>query len=261
MTMVAVGHWLFAAGLALSWVNSGFHIVLSDRPVYLLSARAFQGRVRSLRLGLVLAASVPYAALLWLFVSGAWPEWTAIGILSMLIGIRRREIADWPDNIVVRLGKYVPAGACLTAWLVAQPFLRWAGHSGEEAHERGWQASCGVLAGAYVLAAIAKLRESGPAWVHPRYQALLVAERGFHGPRILRRFRLAIARSPHAARIVGLTGFWVGALAFLYLVPALRPFVLAVVIALHIGFVVLLGYAEPEWVIVMIAVTARASEI
>ncbi len=256
--MNRLGLWLFAGGLVLSWANSALHVALPDRPLYAMSARMFKGRVSTLRLVTLGLASVGFVGLIALFLKQASPEWVALVILLVLLGIRRLEIIQWPDNIVVKLGKYVPSAACLLAWLIASVTLRWTGKPVEDARALGWQAACGVMAGAYVLAAIAKLRQSGFSWAHPRYQALLVAERAFAGPRWLRAVRLQAARSKAASTVIGFVGLFAEFLAVLFIVPAARPWVIALVIALHLGFILLLGYFEIEWILVLVAVATLA---
>jgi hypothetical protein len=255
--VILAGEILFALGLLLSWANSAIHVALYDRPIYALSPRMFRGRVGGMRLVPVLGASVGFVGLVGLFFAGIHREITAVAVLAALVGIRRFEIAQWKGDVVVRLGKYVPAGACLLSWLVADLVLR---ALAVEAPERlAWNASCGMLAGAHVLAGIAKVRESGWAWMHGRYQALLIAERGFAGPRWLRALRLAVARSMRASWLVGVVGMLAEFGAFLFVVPAARPFVLAAMMILYLGFMVLLGYFEFEWIVVIVAVTLLAA--
>jgi hypothetical protein len=250
-----VGRWLFAFGIMLSWINSATHVALPDRPLYMRSRRIFKGRATLAKTLLLGAGTLVMLALVGAFVMRRFQEGAAFGIIALMIVIRRFEIRQWPGDIVVRLGKYVPAGAALTAWLVAQPILRGFGIAPERAHVLGWHASCGVLAGAYVLAAIAKLRESGWVWMHPRYQALLIAERAYYGPPALRGLRAWIASGRRSSSVVGVVGLFGEIVAILFVVPALRLPILAFVLLLNFGFWVLLGYLELEWMVVFVAVT------
>lgn len=257
--MNEVGRWLFAAALALSWANSALHVLWSDRPFYLMSARVFEGRVRAARAAVLGAGTLVYLPLVVAFTAGPHPEAAALALLVAMALIRRWEVAEWPDDIVIRLGKYVPAGAAMAAWLAAQPILRALGHAPDAARHLGWNAACGVVAGMYLLAGIAKLREAGLVWAEPGYQALLVAERAFYGPRVLRDFRLAVARSPRASRVVGVVGLALEVAAVGFVVPDLRFALAAAIVTLHAGFVVLLGYVEPEWTAVVVAVALLAA--
>lgn len=258
MSRVPLGFWLFAVALCLSWANSAIHVALSDRPMYIRSIRIFQNLTQIKRIVCLLVLSLGYLALVGLFLVGWHRPWIALVILGVLLSIRRFEIAQWPGDIVVRLGKYVPAAACLLAWLVSSSVLAWLGHERVRAEALGWDAACGVMAGAHVLAGIAKVRESGWVWLLPKYQSLLVAERAYVGPRILRGLRWSIASSKTASLVVGATGFSVELLAGLFVVPELRPFLLGVILLLYTGFLVLLGYFEIEWMLVLTAITLLA---
>lgn len=258
MKQVPLGLWLFAVGLCLSWANSAIHIALSDRPMYIRSIRIFQNLTQINRILTLLVLSAGYLALVAAFLVGWHRHLVAVVILVVLATIRRFEIAQWPGDIVVRLGKYVPAAACLLAWLVSSNVLVQLGQDRVRAEALGWDAACGVMAGAHVLAGIAKVRESGWVWLLPKYQSLLVAERAYVGPRVLRGLRWSIASSKSASLVVGITGFTVELLAGLFVVPDLRPFLLAVILLLYTGFVVLLGYLELEWMLVLTAITLLA---
>lgn len=250
-----VGRWFFAVGIMLSWINSATHVALPDRPLYMRSRRIFKGRATLAKTLLLGAGTLSMLTLVGFFLTRRFPEATAFGIIALMIVIRRFEIRQWPGDIVVRLGKYVPAGAALTAWLVTQPISRAFGVSAERAHGLGWHASCGVLAGAYVLAAIAKLRESGWVWMHPRYQALLIAERAYYGPPALRGLRSWIASGKRSSTVVGVVGLFGEIVAIAFVVPALRVPILAFVLLLNFGFWVLLGYLELEWMVVFVGIT------
>ncbi len=254
-----IGTGLFAAALLLSWANSATHVVMSDRPLYMWGKRVLQGRVRLVRSGILALLSAGYVALVLAFSAGVHREWAAVGVLVAMAGIRRWEIAQWPGDLVVRLGKYLPAGLCLAAWLVGSSALAWSGRPADEASRLGWSAACGAMGGAYLLAGIAKLREAGLVWARPGYQALLVAERAFAGPRPLRALRLAVARSPLASRSMGVVGLGLELGAVLLVVPEARPVVAGAVVALHVGFALLLGYVEPEWTAALVAVVLLAA--
>ncbi|MBK7579461.1 MAG: hypothetical protein IPI67_04565 [Myxococcales bacterium] len=257
--MTTLGHALLALGLLLSWTNSSLHVLLADRPLYAGSTRMFRGPVPRRRLLAVSTASLGFAGLVALFLSQVQPESAAGAILLALALIRRVEIAQWHEDIVVRLGKYLPAGACLAAWLVADLTLAVSGTPFGEARQLAWNAACGVMAGAHVLAAFTKLRLSGLAWMRADRQALLIAERAFAGPRILRALRLAVVRSRTVSLAAGVFGLVTEALAIFFIFPGARLPVLTAVIALHLGFMLLLGYFEIEWIVVLVAVVLLAA--
>lgn len=257
--MNAAGRWLFALALVLSWANSALHVALPDRSMYAPNRRTFRGLPALGRVVPVALASLVYLALVVAFLRGIAEEVAAILILAAQASIRRIEIGRWPGDIVVRLGKYVPSAACLLAWLVGKFALRALGFSEASARVLAWNASCGVMAAAYFLAGIAKYREAGIGWMNPQHQALLVAERAFAGPAVLRSVRLFVVRSRFVSRWMGIVGFVGEFAAAAFVIPAARPAVLALIFAIHLGFVLLLGYFEPEWLVVMLAVTLLAS--
>jgi hypothetical protein len=257
--MNAAGRWLFGLALVLSWANSALHVALPDRSMYAPNRRTFRGLPALGRVLPLVLASLVYVALVVAFLRGVAEEAAALLILAALASIRRVEIGRWPGDLVVRLGKYAPSAACLLAWLVGKLALGALGWSQASARVLAWNASCGVMAAAYFLAGIAKYREAGIGWMNPQHQALLVAERAFAGPAVLRRMRLFIVRSRVMSRSMGIAGFVGEFAAAAFVFPAARPAVLALIFSLHLGFVLLLGYFEPEWLAVMLAVTLLAS--
>ncbi len=82
---------------------------------------------------------------------------------------------------------------------------------------------------------------------------LLIAERAFWGPRIVRGLRLAVARSRAWSTAAGVFGLGVELAALALVVPEARVPAAAGVIALHLGFMTLLGYFEIEWLVVLVA--------
>ena len=257
--MSTVGIWLYFVALLLSWANSAIHVALPERPIYAGSPRVLEQAPPKSRALPLRAATLLFVTLALSFTLGYWMEWAGLALFVMMSIIRRFEIAQWEGDIVVRLGKYVPTAACMLGWLVTQLVLGGLGYEEAERYRLGWDAACGMLAGAYVLAGIAKVRQSGWVWTHPKYQALLLDERGFIGPQWVRKIRLAAARSKPVSGFIGISGFLIEFVAAAYVIPAARPVVLAGVVLLHIGFIVLLGYVEIEWIVVMTATTLLGS--
>lgn len=250
------GHALFVAALGVSWLAASVHVLLSDRPVYAWSRASLGLPVRVHRLLVLLLGALIYGTLLWAWATSAWPRLAAVGVLVALLALRQWEKRQWSEERVVRLGKYVPSAACLLAWLVASTVYELAGASPARADAAGWQAAAGILAAIYTLAALSKIQLTGAGWVASRHQALLVAERAFSGPRPLRRLRRWVAARPRICGAMGTVGLGAELACVLYVVPAARVPLTVAVLALHAGIVLLLGYVEPEWWLVMIAVTA-----
>ena len=252
-----IGEALFGAALMASWTNSAVHVAAGDRPIYAESTRGVRPSVGWGRLGILAALTLGFFCLVYAFVTAGALRWApGVGALVALGVVRRFEIAAWPGDIVVRLGKYAPSAACLLGWLVAYGVARGRGASLSHAEKWGFEAAAGVLASVYVLAGIAKLRESGWGWVRARQHALLIAERAYTGPGWVRGVRLWVARSRGLCALVGLAGLFIELGAVAYLWPDARPMVAVLVIGLHGGFKLLLGYSEPELIFLWVALTA-----
>lgn len=256
---MSAGLLLLCLALLLSWSSSAMHIAWSDRPVYGMSLKNVQQATRKKRLVWLVAATAPFGVCVLLYGLGHAQRWTAVAIVAALMLIRRVEVADWPGDIVVRLGKYVPAGAALSAWLVASQIALWLGEPAPRAETLGWHAGCGVLGGAYVLSAIAKLRLTGWDWMRSHHHALLIAERAYTGPRFIRNARHVVARSKRVGTVVGVVGLFVEIAAALFIVPGARLYVAAAIVSMHIGIWALLGYFEPEWYLVFGALLLLAN--
>lgn len=231
---------LWAAALFLGWANSALHVAFSEQPLY--ARRDGLDRPRA-RAAWLLLPSLGFAAALLAFHRGSW--WAGLGVFLALAGIRQLETRTWTGDTVVRLGKYAPSAACLLGWLIGR-------FAGEAA---AWQAACGVMAGIYTLAGLSKLAETGWEWVRPQNHALLIAERSFGAPRPLRALRLAAARSPAVCRFVGLAGLIAELACAFYVFPEARMAVTVLVLGLHAGIVLLLGYVEPEWWLLMLGLS------
>lgn len=249
------GHALFAAALGLSWTNSALHVLWSDRPIYAPLASELMRPTRAGRSVVLAVATVGFAGLVWAWMAGTCPGLAAMGVLGALLALRQWEKRQWAGDVVVRLGKYVPAAACLTGWLCASALAMAAGWEAARADAAGWEAAAGVMAATYTLAALSKLRLTGWRWMAAPNQALLIAERAYSGPLWVRRARRAVSRSPRACRLVGVFGLAAELLFALFVFPELRVPLTVVVVALHFGIGVLLGYIELEWVMVMVGIT------
>lgn len=116
-----------------------------------------------------------------------------------------------------------------------------------------------MLAAAYVLAAVAKHEQSGWRWGESANVALLVAERAYGGARSLFAFRMWAAESPRLCGALAKASMCIEAAGVTYLVSSLRwPFTAGASL-LQLGIVVLLGYLEIEWILVMIAVSLTSA--
>ncbi len=250
-----LGSAFFTLALVLSWVNSAIHVLLPDRPLYAFSSTSLSIPVPPRRIVYVGLATLGFAAALGVWGASEWPRLGAAAVLLSLLAIRQVEKRQWPGDTVVRLGKYVPAAACLLGWLVAATIT--AALSWEEAASRhaGWEAAAGVMAALYPLAALSKLRSTGWRWMRPQHHALMIAERAYSGPGWVRSIRQRGSRSMGLCGFVGVFGLLSEFACVLYVFPDARVFVTAIVLALHAGILLFLGYLEPEWLLVMVGLT------
>ncbi len=255
MSAVVIGRWLFALCLLASWYNHLRNILTADRIAY-DRRRAFGLRDAAKTTRLVaLGATLPFASCLVAFALRMFEPWTGILIVGALYALRRVAVAQWPDDQVVRLGKYVPSAAALVGYSVMSVALRFSSWDAPRREALAWEAAAGVLAAAYGLSAYAKHEQSGWRWGRSDNVALLVAERAYGGAPSLFRFRLWAAQSPRVCAVLGYTSVFIEAAGVLFVVSALRWPYTALATSLQLGIVVLLGYLEVEWILVMIAVT------
>lgn len=158
-------------------------------------------------------------------------ELPAVVALAAILVLRRADVATCGRDIVVRLGEYAPASACLLARLAGVPVARALGPPTVEAHQRGCDTAAGAYGGAYggayVRVGIAWLRGSGTGWGTPDAMALLLAERASG---VLGGLPLALARSRPACRIVGLVGLWLELGAVAFVAPPARLWMAALVV-------------------------------
>lgn len=250
---MSLAEWLYAAALLAAWGNGAIAIVQEDKPLYAWNGSALWAPRRGTKLVLALGLTAVFLGLVALWADDHTRPLGTLLTWGALLALRRVDVARWQGDTVVRLGRYAPAAAGLLGWGGAWAVARLLGLDAIRADTLGWHAASGVLAGCYGLAALAKLRETGLEWLHPRNHALLLAERSFVGPRWLRRLRWAAASNPAFCRVVGAFGLAAEALGLLFVVPALRVPVGAGVLSLFAGIVLFLGYVEVEWWLVTAA--------
>lgn len=244
---VTLGRYLFGVCLVASWYNHLRNVLTERRIAY--DRGAVVGDASAHWPWVV--ATVPFIALVVAFCARSHELPVAIAILISLVAMRRRAIRAWDEDYVVALGKYVPSAAALSGYLVGKTI------GGDEAI--GWEAAAGVLGAAYVLAAVAKHEQSGWRWGRATNAALLVAERAYGGAPSLFELRMWVVRSPRLCGAVAKASMAIEAAGVLYFVSSLRWAFTGVASALQLGIIVLLGYFEIEWILVIIAVTLTST--
>ena len=134
-----------------------------------------------------------------------------------------------------------------------------AGQDAEVRERLGWNAAVGVIAAAYTMAGVTKVREAGFRWARPSNIALLLYERSYAGPRWQRSLRRHLAARPILCGLGATAGLWIELLAWLAVVPDLRWAVVGAATGLQASITLTLGYFEPEWIAVFIAVALLAA--
>jgi len=243
-----IGRILFGLCLMLSWWISMTHIIHNTEMLYTRSVRGrlfFDRRV---------VAFLPLTVLFGVAVVGFVLQWmevfSAIIVVLAIVGIRRWEISRWKDNIVVDLGKYAPSASCLVAYLCGYGVALWLGSPPEA---MGTEVACGALGAAWFLTGWKKLQLSGVRWMSTESMGLLMAERAYIGTPPLRALRRAVIRSRSLLLVIGFLGLVLelGGLAFC--MPSLRMAYALTIEGLLIGVAILLGYVEPEWMGIILA--------
>ncbi len=155
---------------------------------------------------------------------------------------------SWTERVLVESGvhhgKILPAAVALALSL------------------SGVEAACGVVAATYVLAGVAKLTGAGVDFLHPDYLGTLLLERSFHQPEWLSTFRLAVAQSPLACSTMATFTLLAELGALLFLLPRYRLRVCLVLVAMHAGIYLTMGYIYVSWVAVLLGLaTHLGSEV
>jgi len=242
--------WLCAL---LAFVRSATHLATVGQPVHLDGFRPLRALAGRARVPMVLF-------LVGSLLQGVWPQQPVAGLALVfiaLVALARQEARDWDSGVVAELGQYGPTAAALLGFLVTYTMALL--HVPEAALEAGWQGACGVVGGAYFLAGVSKVREAGLRWLHPSHLALILLERSHRGAPWQRALRRRLANTPvlcaagaGLALAIELAGpaFWVPEFRMPYAVAAG---------AMQVGFALILGFWELEWILLLPALALLAS--
>lgn len=201
--------------------------------------------------GTVAVASVAFVAAAYGFFKRRQEALSGALLFLMLAGITWAQEHQWPGAAGIRPTNYLPA-AVLAGFLTARCFRR---------DPRGlWEGACGVFAAGYLLAALAKLRGSGFAWMDGRTLGLLVAERAFSAPPIIGALRLDFAARPMLCQAAAAGALLVEAGAVVFLYPGARTAYSLAVTLLHLGIFLLMGFVEPGWPLLAWALSLLSTE-
>lgn len=174
--------------------------------------------------------------------------------LLALLGNVENSLYDGDNG--VHHGKLMPAAALL-AWAITWSLNGHAAASERERHAQ--EAVIGVAAACYVLAAIAKLHSGGLDWVNNTSIALLMAERAIGAASWLGELRNFLARVGAGAGSVALSlpALLIELFGVALLWPRTRRWAAALLISLHLGIALLLGYIYVAWMLLLLGVLLR----
>ena len=173
--------------------------------------------------------------------------WIPFALYAIMLGLRTWERSQWADAAEsIRLGAYAPSLAVLLGAGVLLGLT-----DGDVA--TGWEGACGVLGGCYFLAGLSKVKHAGSRWFSASNLPLLLVERA-HGndDTPVRRARLFIATRPKLAAGLAATALLVQLSGPLFAFEATRTLVAIPMILQFVGFAILLGYREWEWIYITI---------
>jgi hypothetical protein len=179
------------------------------------------------------------------------PWWAGIAIIVLLSWLRRKEQAEWTQDLVVSLGSYAPSAVCLVGVCLGRGLWLFGGLPNST---DGWHIAAGMLGAAWTIMGVNKLKESGLRWMGPRNMALMVAERSHVGSATGRRLRRWLMNSLKPLLILGIVGLLGELGGVLFCVPEFRPAYAGFVVVFMFVNWLLLGFAEHEWALVWVAV-------
>ena len=253
MEAVTIGRYLFGFCLFLSWLNSMVHILQSKEMVY---SRGIQARFSSPALYKLLPASLVFLVTCVAFCLEYFELISGLIIIGGIYWIRRWEISLWRERIVVDLGKYSPSGTCLFFYLLGYGF---APIFDIDPQKVGLEMACGVLASAWFLSGWKKLELSGIKWISSKTTGLMLAERAYIGPPILRSIRRFCLQYRPLLFTIGFLGLFLELIGIMFIFPEFRIYYAIIINILLILTAVLLGYFELEWMLAIIALAIMSS--
>lgn len=242
--MALTARLLLALALGLSYVECGLNVggLGGVVPVLagVLPAAVGLGAVLHVA-GLVGWVREPQA-------SGAAATRAGALVLGPLLAAGGVEAVWSPSGI--HHGKLLPT-VVLAAWMIGAHLGR--GTSPGAALQGAHEAACGAVAAIYGLAAGAKVVGSGAAWFEPSYLGTLLVERSVGAPAPLAAARLWLAGHPPLVTALATGALVAEAAGVLFLWPRWRRPVAAVLVALHAGIAVGMGYVYVTWALAVVA--------
>ena len=247
--MILLGRALFGVCLLSAWLFD-LRTTLAAHDFPFSDGSFFLKIRRDARALLSLVFTVVFSSATILFVLRLHQAAAGACVFALLAAIRQLQLKAWPE----RPGFHGPAAASLAAYLLA--FLATAGSAAPYREACGWEAAAGVIAAAYSLAGLSKVKGSGTAWMKGGNLGLLIAERAHGAPAAVEALRLYVAGAPRLCRALAGFALLVQVGAFLFVLRGARaPLTVALTLFHLVGTPLLLGYLEFEWMLIAVAVT------
>jgi hypothetical protein len=232
-----LGRTSVGLGLLLAWGSLG-HVTRTAGMPYAplgLDALPMNG-------GIALGFTLVFLGAWTAFVRGRAPDLAAV-IIVMLFALGN-QILEWqqPPGVGVNGATALP-GAALTAWWVARRTSR----TPDERTHRGVEAACGIVAASYALAMLSKVYTSGFTWASAGNMGMQIATQGYLVPEPFQSVRLAAAASTPLCAALGVATLILEGGALLFVLPALRVPIAALLVGMHVGISALMGLHHYEW--------------
>jgi hypothetical protein len=250
---MTIGLLVFGACMLLSWTQTVLHLIDPGRMNYTQGPGLPMHSVPLSRIAILGMGTIVVVGVTGAFVFQTYPLVAALIYLVVLAVYRQWEKVQWEGDIVVKLGKYVPAAAALLGYVLGCGIAILIDY--EDPYWAGWEVACGFMGACYSLAGVAKWLKVGSKWFDGIGMQMLIYERSLLSRGLLKRIRERSGRSWRLC--AGLTGggFLVELFGFMYIFPSLRLLYLGLAAPMVVGFFVFLGYFELEWALVLIALT------
>ncbi|GDX80615.1 hypothetical protein LBMAG42_24260 [Deltaproteobacteria bacterium] len=237
MTHERAGRLVVGLGLAMAWASLGRVLRVEGLPYAPFGLDALP-----MNAGIGGVASVVFVAA-WLAFVRDWRADRAAGALVTLLALGA-QAQRWqaPADTGVNGATMLP-GAALFAWWVARRTAR----DPLAREERGIEAACGLVAACYTVAVASKLYMSGLGWASPGNIGLQIATQAYLAPEPIQSLRLAAASSGLLCGALGVGTILIEGGAILFIFPAIRAPIAALLVAMHVGIAVLMGLHHYDW--------------
>lgn len=237
VTQMRAGRLLVGLGLLMAWASLGRVLRVDGLPYapFGLNALPMNGAITG-------GISLVFAGAWVSFVRGRAVD-AAAGVMVVLLALGA-QVQQWqsPGDTGVNGATMLP-GAALLAWWLARRSTR----DPEAREHRGIEAACGVVAACYAVAVASKLYMSGFGWASAGNIGLQIATQAYLAPEPVQSLRLAAGASSVLCGALGAGTILIEGGAILFVIPAARTWIAALLLAMHLGIAVLMGLHHYDW--------------